>query len=364
MAKVAKGYFVITDITGYTAYLTQSGLEEAQSVLNVLFEGLLEAIQPPLQLSNFQGDAILAYVPEGSFIQGQTFLELLENLYVAFAKLLEHLQLNAGCDCDACGNIPQLDLKIFVHYGAYVIQSLRGRQELSGPDVILVHRMMKNEVREQTGLKSYALLTEAAVEAMRLGEVRSEMRPYTAAYEHLGEIKMYVHDLGAVYERARARQRIFVSPEDAWLSFDTDLPIPPPLAWDYLTRTENNKIWLQMDSIQRVDDPKGRIHPGTRFHCAQSAAQIDYTIIDWRPFEYFTVEGVGLGNIKYQATYRLNSTPHGSRFSWYWSHPPEASVSEIESVYKMSCRENIEKLKNMIEADLAADKIIPAAQFS
>jgi len=50
------------------------------------------------------------------------------------------------------------------------MQSMAGKEELSGPDVILAHRMMKNQVREETGISSYVLLTEAAAEAMVLLE--------------------------------------------------------------------------------------------------------------------------------------------------------------------------------------------------
>jgi len=234
------------------------------------------------------------------------------------------------------------------------VQTLRGREELSGPDVILVHRMMKNNVREQTGLKSYALLTEAAVETLELGELCQELSPYTTTYEHLGEIKMYVHDLRAVYDRARQAQPVYVKPEEAWLTFEAELPVPPALAWDYLTRKDNNRIWLQMDSIERTDELGGRIHSGAHFHCARNSTAIDYTIVDWRPFEYFTVEGVGLGGINYSATYRLSAAEQGSRFSWYWSHPPDVAVTEVEPAYRAACQDGIEKLRGLIEADQAA----------
>jgi hypothetical protein len=348
---IAQGYFVIADITGYTAYMTQSGLEDAQGVLNHLFDGLLEAMPPPLQISNFQGDAVLAYVPVETPVQGQTFLELLENIYVAFMALLDETHRNACCDCDACENMPDLDLKLFVHYGQYAVQKLRGRQELSGPDVILVHRLMKNDVRERTGLKSYALLTEAAVEAMQLGDVRGEMRPYTTTYEHLGEVRAYVHDLHAVYARAREARRVFVAPEEAWLAFEAELPVPPAVAWDYLTRTDHNRIWLQMDSVARADESGGRIQPGTRFHCARSTDDLDYAIVDWRPFDYFTVDGVGLGGLRYSATYRLAPTEHGSRLGWYWRHAPDEAVAEWTPAYERACREGLEKLQAMIAAN-------------
>ena len=151
---VSRGYFVIADITGYTAFLTGSELEHAQDILKSLFNSLLDNIKAPLLISNFQGDAILSYAVEGSFINGQVLLEIIENIYCAFAQKLEMMHQNTTCTCKACANIPKLDLKLFVHFGEYLIQDMRGKAELSGPDVIIAHRMMKNDVKEKTGLKA------------------------------------------------------------------------------------------------------------------------------------------------------------------------------------------------------------------
>ena len=54
------------------------------------------------------------------------------------------------------------------------------REELLGADVIVVSRMMKNDVEERSGVRAYALLTEAATDAMKLGDLCAEMIPYTA----------------------------------------------------------------------------------------------------------------------------------------------------------------------------------------
>ena len=55
-----------------------------------------------------------------------------------------------------------------VHYGEYLVQKLGDREELLGADVIVPHRMLKNNVIEQTGIKSYALFSEAAAETLGL----------------------------------------------------------------------------------------------------------------------------------------------------------------------------------------------------
>ena len=174
------GYFVVADITGYTAFLTQSELDHAEDILNALFKAQLDYFQPPLILNGFRGDAILAYVPEGGFVQGQTLLETLENIYFAFIDLREKMRQNTTCTCKACRNISNLDLKLFVHHGQYLLQKMGDREELLGADVIVVSRMMKNDVEERTGVRAYALLTEAATDAMKLGDLCAEMIPYTA----------------------------------------------------------------------------------------------------------------------------------------------------------------------------------------
>jgi len=352
-----QGYFVIADVTGYTFFLTQSELEHAQEILNTLFDKLLENIQPPLVVSNFQGDAILTYAPEGSFVQGQTLLEILESLYFAFSHLREQMHYNTTCTCNACKNILTLDLKLFVHYGNYIVQRMAGRQELMGPDVILAHRMMKNEVREKTGVKAYALLTATAAEKIALGELCAEMTPYTTTYEHLGEVNMLVHDLRAAFERSRTARQVCVKPEEAHLAFEADFPIPPSLAWDYLTKPEFKQVWLGMDTVNRADNLGGRVREGAQFHCTHGTANLRYTIVDWHPFQYVTTEGIGFEDARFRDTYWLTPTKTGCRFGWCWSFLDEKRPT-VEPMYQGICQATLPTLCKLIETDLAAGKIV------
>lgn len=128
-----KGYLVISDISGYTAFLTQSELEHAEGIMKGLFDTLVKEMKSPLVISKLEGDAIFACAPEGSFVQGQTLLEAIENIYCAFAMSLESMQLNTSCTCNACELIPSLDLKFILHHGTYMLSEIGGRQELSGP---------------------------------------------------------------------------------------------------------------------------------------------------------------------------------------------------------------------------------------
>src|SRR4026208_1259680 len=109
MAK--KGYFILTDISGHTEFLTKSELDHAQDALQNLFDVQLAHIKHPFVISGFRGDAIFMYVPETNFCEPQALLESLENLYFVFADALRQMTENTTCTFRACQNMSKLDLR-------------------------------------------------------------------------------------------------------------------------------------------------------------------------------------------------------------------------------------------------------------
>jgi len=184
-----KGYLVIADISGYTAFVTQVEMEHAEGIMKSLLSTLVRKMQSLLTISKLEGDAVFAYAPESSIDQGQILLELVENTYRAFAKTLERMHRKTSCHCRACLLIPTLDLKFILHHGTFMLSEIVGRQELSGPDVILVHRLLKNNITETSGIKAYVF------NAMPLGKLKDGMKTHIETYEHLGEVSGYVHNL-------------------------------------------------------------------------------------------------------------------------------------------------------------------------
>jgi len=285
-----RGYIVIADITGYTAYLSGSELDHAQDSLRSLLELLVKDTRPPLVISRLQGDAVISYAPSGSFLQGQTLIELLENCYVAFRQARERMQLNTTCTCNACRNIPNLDLKFLVHFGTYVLQDMLTYKEMVGSDVNLAHRLLKNHIVEVTGITAYAAYTVASVEELGILELCLAMRPHRESYEHLGEVGLYVQDLHPVWERERERRRVLVDPAEALVVVELDFPAPPPLVWDYFTRPEYRTILNASDGTELGHLQSGRKTEGSVYYCAHGDTKIPQTVLDWRPFEYFTYE--------------------------------------------------------------------------
>jgi hypothetical protein len=350
---VQKGFFILTDISGYTEFLTQSELDHAQETLQALFDVQLANIKHPFVISGFRGDAIFLYVPETNFCAPQTLLESLENLYFVFADTLRQMIYNTTCTCRACKNMSKLDLKMVIHYGDYAIQKLGDREELLGADVIVPHRMLKNHVIEQTGVESYALFSEAAAEALKLSELAYPLIPYSEAYEHIGEVKMQVLDLHKVWEREQDKKRLTVSPEEAWLTFEWEVPYPPPLLWEYLTNLQNEQRYAGYDSVERTDSLGGRMQPETTYHCAKGELQFFNTILDWKPFEYLTLRQKISVGVELTETRRIAATGHGSRLTIYIARPPANATQEAKEAITSIFNETAGKLLSLLAADVA-----------
>jgi len=352
-----KGYFVITDISGYTEYLTGSELDHANEILQSLFDAQLEAVRHPFILSGFRGDAIFMYVPETNFIQSQSFLEALENFYIVFEDTLRQMQYNTTCTCRACKNMSMLDLKICTHYGEYLIQKLGDREELLGADVIVPHRMLKNHVIEKTGIKSYALFSDVAAQKLNLLEYCERVVRHTETYEHLGEVPMCVHDLHSVWEAYKEKSRQFIDAQEAWVRYEVKLPFPAPVIWEFLTKPELEAGFLGYDSAERTDILGGRVREGTGFHCAHGDLHVHSKILDWKPFEYYTMEQSAMG-LSYISTRRLIPLEDGTRVGIYLSAPRENSSDEVRHMLQTAMNAGYAGLRSFIEQGINAGRIM------
>lgn len=367
-AAVKKGYLLLVDISGYTAFLTQSELEHAQDILRCLFQALLGDVRPPLVVCELEGDAIFAYAPEGSFLQGQTLVQVVENLYCTFAASREQMQRNTTCTCTACRLIPQLDLKFVAHHGAFVLQQVDRRHAAkpSGTDVILVHRLLKNRIQEATGVEAYAFFSASCAQALKLDALVQDMRPHTEQYEHLGAVSGYVHDLQPIWGREREQRRVQVSPDEAWFTIEADLPVPPPLVWDYFTEPDYSRRWREADSL-KITGTTGRAGVGTQVHCAHGNMTVIEQILDWRPFDYYTSECLWPMRASARYTSRLMPTAHGTHVACSVGRPEGRNAVHTAFVRlfyafmkKSLARDYAKGLANMqrlIEADQATGKV-------
>jgi len=117
------GYLLLADISGYTSYVASTELTHSQDILSELLELIIERFKPLLTIAKIEGDAVFAYAPQTKIARGEAILELVESTYVAFRSRREAAHRRTTCTCNACRNIPSLDLKFISHHGDYFILS-------------------------------------------------------------------------------------------------------------------------------------------------------------------------------------------------------------------------------------------------
>ncbi len=355
---MAKGYFIITDISGYTEFLNKSELEHAHEILQALFQAQLTQIEPPFIVSSFRGDAIIMYIPETGFIQPQSVLEALENLYSAFSSTLEQMQYHTTCPCRACKEMSILDLKMVTHYGDFILQQLGDQEELLGADVIVPHRMLKNQVIEKTGIKAYALFSEAAKQALQLPELCEILEDYSESYEHYGELKMAVYDLNAAWKKKKNSERKVVAIEDAWVKFESVVAAPPSLVWDYINNLPLKAELMGFDYSRRMDELGGRVRQDSKFHCVHGDFLYESKIVDWEPFNHFTTLATdNATNLSYYETCFFIPHEMGTKFVSTVSKPEGDIPANAQAILQELWDQAYGGLKSFVEADIARGKI-------
>lgn len=201
-----RGALLLADISGYTAFL--HGVAEAHralivdadepppaySVMSHLLQTIVGALGPTFRLAKLEGDAVFA-VADGAETDGRSVMDSVRRCHAAFATQLATAGTQWTCSCAACARIGELDLKFVVHHGSFVAQPIAGSEELLGPDVNLVHRLLKNHARDLVGSVPYALFTDAAV--TELGIEVDGMIAAEEAYEGTPTVAVHVLPLGS-----------------------------------------------------------------------------------------------------------------------------------------------------------------------
>jgi hypothetical protein len=295
------GSLVLTDISGYTSYLLGTELEHAQDVLSDLMAVVVGTLQPPLQVTKLEGDAIFAYALDGA-CGASTLLDALERSYFAFRSRQRDIAHATSCTCNACKQIPSLDLKFIVHHGSFVRREVAGSEELTGRDVIVLHRLSKNSASEALGgTKGYVLLTTQCTEALGLDGAALGLRAHTERYDDVGEVACWLEDLRERWLAESDRARTYVTPGSSSFERVLTLPVGRVTAWEWLTEPERRAHW-QADAVMAMT-PGGRQGQGVTNHCMHGPDVVIEHVSDWQPFDYFTktYEFPGVGTMHWTA---------------------------------------------------------------
>jgi len=151
---------VLADISGYTRFMKLHGmaLAHAESIITELLDSIIEHTEHPLTLNKLEGDAALFYAlaDDNPRAVAELVLRQVNGFFQAFSTRKKEIGVDALCNCGACTEVVNLNVKAVVNFGSVVVRQVRQFEEISGTSVIVAHRLMKNSVP----LDEYVLLVE------------------------------------------------------------------------------------------------------------------------------------------------------------------------------------------------------------
>ncbi len=281
---------VIADISGYTGFLAGAELDHAQDILADLMATVVAAFRPTFKLAKLEGDAAFVYAITET-VDAAQLQDVIERCYFTFRRRLRDIGQGSTCACNSCEIVPQLDLKVVAHHGRIVRQRIASWEELVGSDVVVVHRLLKNHVREDTGFGAYAMYTEACVAAMGLNDpVAAGLVEHREEFEGVGEVGTWLRDLHAAWAAELTRARRVVERKDSAKIYEQVVDAPPAIVWDYLTSPARRLQWqYQVTGIEMVAGAPGRRGIGVVNHCIHGKDAIVEEILDWEPYDHVTL---------------------------------------------------------------------------
>lgn len=177
----------------------REALLHSQIIISELIRSILKEAKIPIEIAKLEGDAVFMYCLKRGDRSGTdssqptSFQDLGSKLLVfiaSFMAKLKELDRRSTCNCPACSNLDLLRLKIVVHSGEALFYKLDRFEELSGLDVIIVHRLLKNSVMA----RQYILLTTAAHQDLEFPKT-IHFQPGVEEYDDVGLIETWLYEL-------------------------------------------------------------------------------------------------------------------------------------------------------------------------
>ena len=309
---IHQGYLVLADISGFTTFMENTEIVHSSGILHDLINLIMKELHPLLRVAEVEGDAVFAYAPESAITRGELLMELIESTYAAFRDRRKNMQHNATCPCRACQSISGLDLKFIIHFGDYVLQHVTGKQKPVGPSVNMAHRLLKNSLSEATGWRAYALFSETGL--AKMGLQPEGMQHSAETYENLGTIQIASYNLDERYNLLLETRNVLLTAPEADYTLHYTFAAEPPVVWDWLTDPDKRNRWGLGSAWESKKRASGRTGPSAQNHCTKSGALEE--ILDWRPFEYYTVR-LSKGRHKMLISSMLAPDDAGTQVHWH-----------------------------------------------
>lgn len=301
--EVKPALLFMPDISGFTKFVNETEILHGQHIVQELLEILMDSNELNMQVNEVEGDAILFFRP-GEKPSMEQLIKQVEKMYFNFhqhLKLYDHQRI---CPCGACKSAIKLKLKVIAHYGEVAEYFLKEHKKLFGKEVIVIHRLLKNDVDHD----EYFLLTDPLVKNEKMENCPSwfSMNEMMGVYD-AGEIKYAYALLSGLADQVpspkfphqdmAAKARVSFTDEEV---VDAEMSNVFAAIFDLDKRTE----W--MDGIKKIEvighDKINRV--GTEHRCIAKAGKNPVIVTEAANLQNDKIELVemhksGMGGCRY-----------------------------------------------------------------
>lgn len=262
---ISPALLFIPDISGFTQFVKATDIAHSQHIIEELLEALIEANDIGLEVSEVEGDAILFY----RFGAAPTADELFRQVRKMFIEFHGHLRLYERqriCQCGACASAQGLTLKIVAHYAEVTQSRVKEHVKLFGPDLITVHRLLKNDIPHH----EYALVTSGLTGEWTNGGMPDWGSSVRGIQEYdIGTVEYQYTPLAPLRDQVPEPQPLDFSIEGATkliFQCEQEIDAPMDLVFDTATDLTRRVHWMEgAKDVELLNDKLNRV--GTKHRC-------------------------------------------------------------------------------------------------
>ena len=179
---------LIPDISGFTSFVNETEVKHSKHIIAELLELIIESDTLGLTVAEIEGDAVFFYKPE-EVPPLHVLIDQVKTTYTAFHMHLKKYETRRICPCGACCTAHTLKLKFIALRATLDFIQVKRFQKPYGPDVILIHRLLKNDVDNDEYVLINSAYWEAEANTFEVTNVPTSFVEGVTSYPDLGEVK-------------------------------------------------------------------------------------------------------------------------------------------------------------------------------
>jgi hypothetical protein len=264
----------IPDISGFTEFVNETEISHSRHIISELLETIIEADTLGMRVSEIEGDAVVFFL-QGRIPDLGEILDQARKTFEAFHSHLKLYERDCICPCGACQTAHRLSLKFVAHGGTIETLRVQEFEKPFGSDVILAHRLLKNDVQDN----EYLLLTDGLPDATGGLPPWAKLVPGSSVYDSLGEISYRHVPLGSLKDgipEHPARRKATKGTHS--VSAAIHVPLPVAETFELISNLDLRLLWTR--GVDELIYDRGRVNrAGTRHQCVVDGDIINFETV-------------------------------------------------------------------------------------